>query len=279
MLTSQLFEQWNIDTDLAIKTVQQAVGPCDIFLGGSLADDLGNEASDVDLFAFIPEGTSGSHTQLILQCGGATLDVTVVGGDAAPGARENLKTLLLAKADISEAEVPLLSPRVFKQLHALYRDRSLAKSSTSETIRQRYAADLLHVYLAVRSILACAALADDLIASPDQDPKAALYSARIAAEYAIDAALASEGLLTSNPKLRHSLLDRARLANDLPDDSLAHVGLFPDPSTGRLAVSKCLESALAFLNYAGEGHMVSRFTLVQHAISLVQEGHKVWSPS
>ncbi|NEC19619.1 nucleotidyltransferase domain-containing protein [Streptomyces parvus] len=279
MLTSQLFEQWNIDTELAIKTVQQAVGPCDIFLGGSLADDLGNEASDVDLFAFLPEGASSTQNQLVLPCGGATLDITMVSGDATPGPRENLKSLLLAESDIGEAEVPLLSPRVFKQLHALYRDRSLTKSDTSERVRQRYAADLLHVYMAVRSILACAALADDLIASPDQDSKAALYSARIAAEYAIDAALASEGLLTSNPKLRHSLLDRARLANDLPDDGLVQVGLFPDPSTGRLAVSKCLASALAFLHYAGEGHMVSRFTLVQHSISLVEDSHKVWNSS
>src|SRR6266536_3614759 len=50
MLTEQLFEQWNFDHEMIVGKVHAVLGPCDIFIGGSLADDLGTSGSDVDLY-------------------------------------------------------------------------------------------------------------------------------------------------------------------------------------------------------------------------------------
>ncbi|MCX4745125.1 hypothetical protein OG455_06220 [Kitasatospora sp. NBC_01287] len=289
MLTSQLFEQWNIDNELVAGAVHQVLGPCDIFLGGSLADDLGNEGSDVDLYCFLPPGAGGAAGAagtagadgdapgLLIECGDTVLDLTVVPGGRRPGERESLLPLLLAPAEATEPQLPLLSQRLFRQLHALHRDRSLTGPGSGsglgpgEAVRVAHAADLLHVYAAVRSVLACAALADDLLALPEATPAEALYTARLSSEYAIDAALATEGLIVVNPKARHALLTRARMQSPLPGEEVAHAGLFPNPPSSPDAVHDCLTATQAFLRHALNDRLVARFELVTRSYERLEE--------
>ncbi|MFB8053509.1 hypothetical protein [Streptomyces rubiginosohelvolus] len=275
MLTGQLFEQWNIDDTLVVDSVQSALGPCDIFLGGSLADDLGNLSSDLDLYCFLPPGSSSKIRSTAVSCGDTTLDLTAVPTDQDPG-RESLLTLLLGPADASEGELPLLSNQRFHQLHALYRDRHLASSGHGEAFRRTFAADLLHIYMAVRSILACAALAEDLISLRNaNDHETALHSARIAAEYAVDAALAVEGAIVVNPKWRSQLLARTRLKTALPPEAATSAGLYPRPERPD-AIAACLQTADAHLRHAVADGLVGRFDLVQDAIRLLRKSHDLW---
>jgi hypothetical protein len=277
MLTSQLFEQWDIDTGVLVDVVAEIVGPCDIYLGGSLADDLGNSGSDIDLYCFLREGAPVPPRPPTVHCGGAAIDLVIAGGAYSPAERESLLPLLLGPAEAPEDQLPLLSPGLFRQLYALYRDRKLAGQGWAEVPRQRFGADLLHLYLAMRSTLATAALAEDLLAlrSSGHLP-AATYSARLACEYAIDAALASEGFVTVNPKWRVALLEQARMQCAMPDAELTQAGLFPDPRNGLDALRNCLEAASVHLEHALANPMLARLHVVRGAAQLVADSGRAW---
>jgi hypothetical protein len=277
MLTSQLFEQWDVDVELLVRQVHARVGPGAVYIGGSLADDLGNDGSDADLFCFTEAHSGDAPAASTFHVGGAVVDLRVVSGPFSAGPNESLLPLVLGPPDMAVADLPLLPAGSFQMLHALYRDRVLHPDVVAEAARTAYASDLLHLYTAVHSTLACAALADDLIAQRGSgDLDAAIYSARLACEVAIDAALATEGLVTVNPKWRFTLLQKAGMQSGMPPAHLTRRGLFPDPSDGVAALRTCLQAAQANVAHTLSDITLARLDLVRDAAQVLDDALVAW---
>ncbi|HZB32339.1 MAG TPA: nucleotidyltransferase domain-containing protein [Streptosporangiaceae bacterium] len=269
MLTEQLFEYWNVDQDTLVGTVRDIVGDADLLLGGSLADDLGNEGSDIDVYCFMMKDAPWSGPRLA-ECGNATLELHVVDIRAATHTAGSLLPLVTDDNPPPSQEWPLLSGGTLRLLHALYRDRRLnAETGSAEWLRRHTGADLLHIHLALRATTTAAALAEDvdLLTAPEQR-WSALYCARLAVESALDAALASAGLINPNPKWRVPLALQAKLVDDaFPDEPELLHGLFPTASQVEEETHACLAIADRCLRIVAKDAFLMRFSSAATAIT------------
>jgi len=272
MLTEQLFEQWNFDHEMIVGKVHAVLGPCDIFIGGSLADDLGTSGSDVDLYCFLEDAPVDVRRPLVTECGDASLELHVVEVAAAIGQTESLASLVVDAADLPPHQWPLLSPQELRRLHALYRDRGIYRAvGAAESFRRAAAPDLLHLYVALRALLTCVSLAEDvgaLVASEER--WSALYCSRLAVESALDAALASRGMVNPNSKWRVPLAQRVQLVDpQFPDLETLLGGLFPDPRAPGEAVRRCLDTAAHCLRVVTDDGFLASFPIVAEAVELL----------
>jgi hypothetical protein len=248
------------------------IGPCDVLLGGSLADDLGTIGSDVDLYCF-RAGVGPPHRfPLLTSCADANLELHVVDVAAEAGSPDDLRPLLTDPQPRAPRQWPLLSPQRFRQMHALYRGRALHAEGPAELARRAWGADLVHLYAGLRATLTAGTLAEDLVAFPGPEyATARLYCARLSVESAIDAALATCALVNPNPKWRLLLASRARLVEDgFPDPDRLLGALFPHPAELDGAVQHCLEVAAECLRLVLADGILSRFPAVRAAAELVE---------
>jgi hypothetical protein len=267
VLTDQLFEQWNVDAADLVRIMQGAVGDADLFLGGSLADDLGTEGSDIDLYCFVTEDPPWTGPR-VARYGPASIELHVVDVRQAAERVGSLLPLLLAEEPPPPQQWPLLTGGDIRLLHALYRDRRLhSGSGGAEWLRRQTGADLLHIHLALRATITAAALARDVasLVGPEQG-WTALYCARLAVESALDAALATCGLVNPNPKWRVLLALQARLTNEaVPNESQLLDGLFPDTRNAE-AIGVCLTIASSCLEVVAQDRFLMRFPSVSEAV-------------
>ena len=273
MRTDHLFEYWNTDSAEVLNAVVDHLGPCDVFIGGSLADDLGTTTSDIDLYCFVRSEERGPQPPVNLTCGEARLEVYVVNVAEAGASRgDSLRRLIAENPPVPPSQFPLLSPQRLRQLHALYRDRALRAGAVAEEMRVSLAPDLLHIYASVRATLAAGALAEGLLTGANQgDIFPRLYHARLIAELAIDAALATHELVNPNPKWRLHLSERAALENPhFPPHGRILGALFPEISVPEQAISQCLALAAECMRLvAGEGTL-RRFPAVTESVELIE---------
>jgi hypothetical protein len=272
MHTDHLFEQWNTDPASIVATVHRLLGPCDVLLGGSLADGLGTAGSDVDLYCFREPCGAPSRFPLLEGCGDATLELHIVDVPAEPGGPDDLRPLLTDPEPRTPREWPLLSPQRFRQMHALYRGQALHAAGPAEAARRAWGADLVHLYAGLRAAFTAGTLAEDLVAFPGPEHATArLYCARLTVESAIDAALATCTLVNPNPKWRLLLAGRARLADPgFPDPDRLLAALFPAASAPDRAVAYCLEVAAECLRLVLADGILSRFPAVRASADLVE---------
>ena len=269
MLTEQLFEHWQVDAKAIVDTVYDAVGPCDVLLGGSLADDLAHVMSDVDLYCFSSAPAVDVARPVAAECGDATLELHLVDVGTAEGCGPSLAELVTSEAPLEPQQWPLLSPQEIRRLHAAYRDNALSTGTGAvEVFRRRTAPDLLHVYVALRSVLTCAALAEDVVTLVDPDEVwSSMYCSRLAVESAIDAALSCQGLVNPNAKWRVPLVRRAALLSpDFPATADLIAALFPDPTDPVAATATCIRAAARCLDVVGASGFLSLFPLVPSTV-------------
>lgn len=229
-MTSQLLELWGVDDGALVDTARKAVGSCDVYLGGSLADDVGTITSDIDLYCFVDrQSTAARVPSIVTRTRGTVIECHIVFAHDYLQYGESFKDILTGPDD--PARMPYPSPADLRCMHALYRDRALASGSSAESVRRNTASDLTHIYVALRSAISCESSAEDALAMLDVGEYwNALYSARLVAEFALDTALAVAGEFNPNPKWRMSLAERARFNGTLPYDIEGLVpGLFPNP--------------------------------------------------
>ncbi|HET8681960.1 MAG TPA: hypothetical protein VFM54_08810 [Micromonosporaceae bacterium] len=267
MLTEHLFEQWHIDEEALLDAVRRGAGECDVFLGGSLADDLGNTGSDIDLYCFLDTPEPASVGVGVTECGGARVELHVVG--TAAGSLIPDLTPLVSGSFPGRAQWPFIPEQFRRVVHALYRDRALARhpDGPAERLRRRTGADLLHIHNALWATAAVASLAEDAAALTGPDESwSALYCARLAVEAALDAALACHMLVNPNPKWRVPLAFRARLLDQaFPDPQQLLAGLFPDASSFGTAVAACLAATRRCLGVVTADAYLASFDAVPDA--------------
>lgn len=271
MLTAQLLEFWGVDDAALVDCARHTVGPCDVYVGGSLADDVGTITSDVDLYCFVADAsTAPSEPVVATRCGAVGVECHVVVGPAYAGFPESL-AVLLTDPERAAVRTPYPSPAALRCMHALYRDRALAPGPVAEAVRRATAADLTHLYVGLRSVISSAASAEDALAMVSMGEYwTALYGTRLVAEFALDAALAAGGRTNPNSKWRMALAERAILAGDLPYDMDGLVpGLFPSPLGIGDPFGDAVALARGCLDVAAEG-MLSTFPQLHHAQALVE---------
>jgi hypothetical protein len=200
------------------------------------------------------------------------LELHVVTVDAEHARADSLQALIVDDEPPPPQRWPLLSPQRYRQMHALYRDRALRAGEPSEIARQVLAADLLHVYAALRATLTAGVLIEDLLMFEGPEHiSARLYCARLVVENSIDAALAARELVNPNPKWRLLLAQRARFVDsDFPDPDELLAALFPDISDPEKAISGCLSVAGACLDVVASDGILNRFDTVREAVELVR---------
>lgn len=271
MITQDIFEIWNIDTDLITDEVIRLVGPCDIFLGGSLADDLGTMKSDIDVYCFREDGNTTTTFPVISRVGDVILEIYTVNVNAEFSEYESLKPLIVEDVPPAPQRWPLLSPQRFRQMHALYRNRGLKEGKCSDFARHILAADLLHIYVALRAMLSVGTLTEDLSTLTDPENAAArLYCARMIVENSIDAALATRELVNPNPKWRLRLARKARfIDSQFPDSEFLLSGLFPAAGDIERAVGMCLQVSDKCLDMVRGDGILTRFEAVMVAADLL----------
>lgn len=268
MLTEQLFEHWNLDPETIVRTAGEQVGAADFLLGGSLADDLGTETSDVDVYCFVAGDPPWTGPR-VARCGAVSLELHVVDVQAAARRVGSLLPLVVTDPPPVPERWPFLAGGDLRLLHALYCDRRLhATTGNSEWLRQQTGADLLHVHSALRASLTGVALAEDAEALTGRDHLwTALYCARLAAESGLDAALACAGLVNPNPKWRLPLAARARLVDEtFPCEKELVKGLFPTPDGLRESTRRCLETAAECLRRVMRDAFLMRFPIVSESL-------------
>jgi hypothetical protein len=270
VLTEQVFEQHNIDPIAILAEVHRLLGPCEVLLGGSLADDLGTMGSDIDLYCFPPRSDPQVRRPMVTSCFGTTLELHVVDWEAL--ADEDLSTLIIPSEPPSPQHWPLLSPQRFRQLHALHRDRALQAGPITDRARRRSGADLLHVYVGLRAAITVGALAEDLVVLDGaENDYARLYCARLAVESAMDAALATLDLINPNPKWRLLLASRARFLDSLfPDPEKLLPALFPRVEQPDRELAVCLAAASECLRLVEYDGVLRRFPAVRSCAALVR---------
>ena len=272
MRTDQLFEQWNTDTSAIMAETIKRIGPCDVFIGGSLADHLGTAGSDVDLYCFRATEAQTSPFPIHTTCGDARLELYIVNVNSAMSGDSSLRSLVTDNPPPAPHRWPLLSPQRFRQMHALYRDCALSAGEASSAARVALAPDLLHIYAGLRAILNAGALAEDLLMHDCAErAPTRLYCARLLAESAIDAALSTQELVNPNPKWRLQLASRAGFTDPrFPEtDRLLHA-LFPDISDAEKAIAQCLAIAADCLHLVVAEGSLRRFPSVGESLELVE---------
>ena len=272
MRTDELLEHWNTDPSAVVAAAVEMVGPCDVYLGGSLADDLGSVNSDVDLYCFRADEAGITPFPVVTTSGDANLELHVVGVGPALLDGSSLRGLITETEPPAPHRWPLLSPQRFRQMHALYRDRALQAGEVSEAARRAFAPDLLHVYAALRATLSAGTLTEDLLMfSGPEHTYTRLYTARLVAESAIDAALASRELVNPNPKWRLLLARRARFDDgQFPEPGRLLGALFPDISDSEQAIALCLRVAAECLGLVTADGVLRRFPSVRDCAHLVE---------
>ena len=272
MIADQIFELWNLDVDTVADHVTDLIGPCDIYLGGSLADDLGTVNSDIDLYCFKADGPDPLPFPSVSSCGAAMLELHVTKVSPDHAASDSIQCLIVDDDPPPPQRWPLLSPQRFRQMHALYRDRALRPGEASAIARRVLAADLLHLYAALRATLTAGVLAEDLLMFGEPEHTSAqLYCARLVVENSIDAALATRELVNPNPKWRLLLAQRARFVDaGFPDPQRLLTGLFPDIDDPQRAISDCLSVACECLEMVLSDGILKRFDTVAEAVDLVR---------
>jgi hypothetical protein len=218
-----------MDAERLSAAARDQLGECDIFLGGSLVDDLGGTASDIDLYCFLPSGQPRpAHAAIGL--GTVVVELHAVPVDEYAHYPHSLVRLLSGPPAPGGIDLPLPGNGDLRLMHALWRDHVLTPGRLAESIRVTTGADLLPLYVMVRAITSAASLVLDAINHLDaRDGWAALHCARLAAEAGCDAVLASAGVYNPNPKWRISLLHRTELATRAGADSDLLDALFPRP--------------------------------------------------
>jgi len=269
VLTTQLLEFWGVDEAALVDVARRTVGPCDVYIGGSLADDVGTITSDVDLYCFVAGGEA-PVAPAPARVGAAGVECHVVRVADYSDFPESL-SVLLTDPDRAALRTPYPSPAALRCMHTLYRDRALAPGPLSDAVRRETAADLTHLYVGLRSVISCAASAEDVIAMLSMGEYwTALYGTRLVAEFALDAALAVGGHVNPNTKWRMSLAERAIVAGDLPYDMDGLVpGLFPSPLGDGDPFTAAVALARGCLAYAADG-MVPAFPQLATARALVE---------
>jgi hypothetical protein len=279
MMTEQLFEYWNVDQETIAARVVDLVGPCDILLGGSLADDLGGLRSDVDIYCFQSGPPKHREHFQSVRCEQATLEIYTVDIQTAPRMTGDLRPLILEPHPIPPHKWPLLSAHGIRILYALFRDRILRQeTNAAEQLRTKVGADLLHICVALRSTSVAVSLAEDAasLTAPDET-WCALYCARLAVESALDAALAASGMPHPNPKWRVPLASRAELAGlSIPPVSELLTGLFPKSSPPEDAVTHCLSTAKSCLTAVESDGYLMLFPQVREASREIERSCAVW---
>jgi hypothetical protein len=275
MRTDHLFELWCLDPERLSRAARTQLGDCDIFLGGSLVDDLGGTASDVDLYCFLPPGrVRPAHGAIAI--GTTLVELHAVRVDDYVAYPHSLVRLLSESAAPGGLDLPLPSNGDLRLMHALWRDHGLARGELAESVRVATGADLLHLYVMVRALSSAASLVHDAINHLDAgDGWAALHCARLAAEAGCDAVLASTGVYNPNPKWRISLLHRARLGKLAGREDLRLLdALFPRPEpTPQQAATGCVSALRTSLELVRTYPLVSAFP----AVAELEKGLASWT--
>ena len=251
MITDHLFEEWNIDAGILEAAAKNVFGECDVYLGGSCSDDLAGRNSDIDLYCFTPRSQNELRAQAI-GFGDVLVEFHPISQVDYVNYNHSLHPLLSAPKPPEGLNIPLPTTSDLRCMHALWRDRAIRRGPYSESGRRSTGADILHLYVSLRSIVTASNLLKDASCLvEDGDFWAALYCVRLCAESMSDAVMASVGYYNPNAKWRVSLLQRAfqdvRLSREDPRPLLE--ALFPNP-TPDLSFSVCvcaIETSLGIL--------------------------------
>lgn len=272
MLTDQLFETWNIDTEMLVRAARSVAPDGDVLFGGSLADDLGTVLSDIDLYHFSPGPAAATSTPRVLKLGEVFIELHSVDVDAPGDALPDLRHLLLSDCSAAAENLPLISGRTMRMLYALYCDRRLSgDGKAAESLRRRTGADLLHVHVTLRSVLTATALVDDVrTLNTPEHRYTCLYCARLLAEAALDALLATRGLMHPNPKWRLMLAERAAIGwAAFPRVPELLPALFPHVDDPVEAVAYCVRMARTCLEVVNTDGLLASFPIVPEALAAV----------
>lgn len=279
MRTDHLFELWCLDAGRLSRAARAHLGQCDVFLGGSLVDDLGGTASDVDLYCFLPPGQPRpAHGAIAM--GTVVVELHAVPVDEYLDYPHSLVRLLSGPPAPGGLDLPLPSNGDLRLMHALWRDHGLTRGGLAESVRAATGADLLHLYVMVRAITSAASLVLDAINHLDaRDGWAALHCARLAAEAGCDAVLASFGVYNPNPKWRISLLHRSRLATPAGREDFHPLdALFPRPEpTPEEAAARCVRTLWTSLAQVRTYPLVSAFPAVNDLDKALALWTDTWS--
>lgn len=262
MMTESVLEQWGIDAEQIVANARQEVAECDLYLGGSLADDLGSPASDIDLYCFVKSGGTDLRRVRVVGHRPVTLELHIVDIGHELATTASLVPLVADADPPPPSRWPLLSGGTFRAMHALLCDRPLARhGGTAERMRSELGADLLPVYVALRASLAATSLVREAGQRATESMLGALHCARMGVEAALDAALATAGTVSANPKWRLTLARRQGLLPDGGGDLLL-AGLFPDHRDAGAALARCREATAHLLDLVRQDAFLARYPAV-----------------
>jgi hypothetical protein len=221
MHLNHILEAANVDTDTLTARARAAGCRGALVVGGSLADGLGTELSDVDLVAFEPSADGPDDGQRVAisrhQWGRLTVDLHRVAVPTLVRICAPYREHLLAAPD---RPLPRLPYEILVLLHAIHAGLPIAEQPRVAELADTVGADLFPALLGLRALGSFLHHYRDgrqlralLLTRP------ALAAGRGAAEAAADAALALSGRVNPNPKWRVLLLENA--ARDPRSDLLA----------------------------------------------------------
>jgi hypothetical protein len=261
MLTDALLEEWQMDRDLIASQAIDELGECDVYLGGSLCDDLGELTSDIDLYCFsrdLPTSVrSWSSANAVPTVHAHTIHV----GDETERL-VNLTPLVVSMDPVALSDLPIMTGEIFRSMHALFCNQRLARGlGAGEDFRSRTGADALPVYVALRAVHTAQQAIDHVTRRGGRavEPSfEAIYRVRVGVEAALDAAVASRGLVNPNPRFRIALAQRAgllSLGSATRSDVLS--ALFPDFRRGAAQIEEAAQCARELLEIVYEDAFLS----------------------
>ena len=271
MMTESVLEQWGVDGEQIVAAARQEVGEGDLYLGGSLADDLGTPSSDVDLYCFVPTGGSGRRRVELVGHRAVMLELHVVDVGHELSTADSLVPLVTMPEPPPPGHWPFLTGASFRAFHALLCDRPLAADhGAAERMRGTLGVDLLPIYVALRASSAASSLALEAAQMAAADSiLSALHCARSAVELALDAALAAVGSVSANPKSRLTLARRVGLYSD--DGGLVPLAaLFPDHRAPDDAVARCQRVTVDLLGLVAGDAFLARYPTVSTAVDRIR---------
>ncbi|WP_431936245.1 nucleotidyltransferase domain-containing protein [Micromonospora sp. RP3T] len=262
-MTELVLEHWGVDPEQIVAGARHEVGDADLYLGGSLADDLGSPDSDIDLYCFVESGGSGTRRLQLTGYAPVVLELHVVDVNQELATGVSLAPFVIEADPLPPARWPILSGTAFRAFHALFYDRPLAPpTGPADRMRSGLGTDLLPIYVVLRSALAASSLDRQADRRATESTLSAVHCARLGVEAALDAALATAGAVSANPKWRLTLARRHGLLSDGTED-LVLAGIFPDRHRADDAVARCHRATARLLDRVRQDAFLARYPVVR----------------
>jgi hypothetical protein len=211
MHLNHILEAADVDvTDLlAVAAREDCRGP--LVVGGSLADGLGSELSDVDMTCFEPSSDGFDDRQIVSitshRLGPLCVDLHRVSAPALTAICAPYREHCLSAPQRPLGRIPY---DILVLLHALHSGIPVAEADQLNRLADAVGADLYPTILGLRALGEfLSRLKDGRQLATLQLTRPALAVARMAAEATADACLALSGRTNPNPKWRVLLLEHA----------------------------------------------------------------------